>query len=185
MSAVSHMRGIGEIVGELQGRLVGIEFPDEPGVKAFDRVELFDSEDLTAAFQFLLITEQRVCVIVPLEAKFEQVFPERGAASRKLTSKREVPVVVLCSDRVLGDRRAALYGSDTEHGAYALAELALPVCVGLLLPNPNGVVGEAVNYSVLTVKDSEQGLPSRVAVAVEVNCRGGWLEADLGRSPIL
>jgi hypothetical protein len=155
MSAVSHMRGIGEIVGELQGRLVGIEFPDEPGVKAFDRVELFDSEDLSAAFQFLLITEQRVCVIVPLEAKFETVFGgASGMASRKLTSKREVPVVVLCSDRVLGDRKAALYGSDTERGAYALAELALPVCVGLLLPNPNGVVGEAVNYSVLTVKDT-------------------------------
>jgi hypothetical protein len=84
---------------------------------AFDRVELFDSEDLTGAFQFLLITEQRVCVIVPLEAKFEQVFPERGAASRKLTSKREVPVVLLCSDRVLGDRKAALYGSDTERGS--------------------------------------------------------------------
>jgi hypothetical protein len=147
---------------------------------AFGRVELFDSEDLTAAFQFLLITEQRVCVIVPLDAKFEQVFQVR-----KLTSKRNAPIALLCSDRVLGDRRAALWGSDTEHGAMFLAEVTLPACAGLLLPNPKGVVCEPQDYSVLTIRDTDQDQQSRVCVAVDLECKGGYLEADLGRSPVL
>jgi hypothetical protein len=152
---------------------------------AFGRVELFDSEDLTAAFQFLLITEQRVCVIVPLDAKFEQVFQVR-----KLTSKRNAPIALLCSDRVLGDRKAALWGRSepdgvTEHGAMFLAELTLPACAGLLLPNPKGVVCEPQDYSVLTIRDTDQDQQSRVCVAVDLECKGGYLEADLGRSPVL
>jgi hypothetical protein len=150
---------------------------------AFDRVEWFDSEDVTAAFQFLLLTEEKVCVIVPLDAKFESVFD-----SLKLTSKRHVPVAVLCSDRILSDRKAALWGSDTDAtmpGAMALAELVLPQVMGLLLANPNGVVGELEDYAPMVVKDTEQAQPGRVVVAVNVNCRGGYLEASLGRSPVM
>ena len=57
------------------------------------------------------------------------------------------------------------------------------------LPNckPNGVTCEPVNNSVLIVKNEKdkQNLPGRAAVALELHCRGGNLQAPLGPQPVL
>jgi hypothetical protein len=60
----------------------------------------------------------------------------------------------------------------------------LPAVTGLLLDNPGGVVGEPKNVSVLAVRETEKDLPSRVTVCIELECRGGYLEAELPTSPI-
>ena len=153
--------------------------PVDPPVTAFQRVGLFDSERLTEAFKYLLVSEQRVCVVVPLHEEFSSV-----ANHLKLISTRMLPVMILCSDRVLGDRTAALWGSDTEIGAQALMELVLPEVTGVLLPAPNKVLCEPVSDSILVVMDTEKALPGRVAVGLEVKCTGGSIEATLGKGPV-
>lgn len=183
MSATSYRRPTTEIIAEIERRMRALKVSADPGAAAaFDRVELFDAEDLVEAFRYLLITEQRVCVIVPLTEEFETQID-----GLKLVVTRSLPVAVLMSDRVLGSRKAALYGraagddgTGAELGAYALLELALPELTGLLLANPNGVMGEPQSDSVLSVRDTEKNLPNRVCVALELRCRGGRLEGKVG-----
>lgn len=263
MSASNHRRPTSEIVNAIVAVVTALKLADTV-TPAFNRIELFDSEDLVAAFQFLLITEQRVCVVVPLTEEFDNVF-----SGLKLTVKRRLPLAILCSDKVLGSRKEALWGLPAEDpiapdsfelggngnfvatwtglevgarylwtpganeigyeggpatldalngaavftaesadaqassapvgvftgslvpvgastpGAMALAELVLPLVAGPLLANPKGLVCEPQRITILTVKDTEKQLPSRVTVALEVECRGGWLEATLPKGHVL
>lgn len=258
MSASNHRRSTGEVVNAIVALVTALKLADTV-TPAFERVELFDSEDLVAAFEFLLITEQRVCVVVPLTEEFPTVFE-----GLKMTVKRKLPVAILCSDRVLGSRKEALWGApagdvaapggdhygvdDLVHyagltpgaryqwtpgdneglissgtvslneagvfvpdlasaevqgsanmpftgslrdlgistpGAMALAELALPAVTGLLLQNPGGVICVPERITILTVKDTEKNLPSRITAALEVECRGGWMEARLEKGQVL
>jgi hypothetical protein len=169
------------ILAELKARMTALKLADGT-TPAFARVELFDSESLLEAFELLTLSEQRICVIVPLDETFNT--ENRGQI---LISTRILPVALLISDRVIGDRTKALFGSAANLGAYALAELALPVVTGRLLDNPNGVTVEPVNTSVLIIKNQKekQNLPGRAAVALELQCRGGNLQAPLGPQPIL
>ncbi len=183
MSATSHRRATKEIVEALAAAAAGIVLPgSNPPVKAFGRVELFDSEDVTEAFRFLTITDQRVCVIVPLDERFE---PELAPGGLKFVWKRRLPVMALVSDRVMGDRRAALWGDgDKEIGAMGLAELCLPALSGLILEGVNKVIAEPQSMSPMSVKNTERDLPGRVTVGLEFECRGGWLETRLEKGPV-
>lgn len=189
MSATAHRRTTSEIVKAIQAICAGLVWTGTEGAPpAFDNVQLFDSEDLPEAFKFLLMVEQRVCLIVPLDEEHTEEF-----SGLKYLWRRKLPVIVLCSDRILGDRKAALFGIAADEpdggapnpGAFGLAEMVLPAVSGLLLPNPNGVICSPKTTSVLTVKDMEKDLPGRVAVGIEFECRGGWLETTLPRGPVL
>lgn len=186
MPAIVHRRGTAEIVNTVKDLVSGVALPDGqwgsagPNLaKAFQRVELFDSEQLTEAFRYLLVTEQRVCIVVPLDERFEPALQKH-----KLMMTRVLPVALLISDRVLGNRVAALWGDNDTPGASGLAELTLPAITGLLLPNPAGVVAEPFSSAVMSVKDTERSLPSRVCIGLEFHCRGGYLQSELGTSPI-
>jgi len=178
MSATSYMRGTGEIVEEIVTRMRALMLPAVDGqdpAPAFGRVELFDSENLVEAFRFLLLTEQRVCLVIPLMEGFEPEFQQL-----KLVVKRTRPVAVLVSDQVMGDRQSALWGNLDTPGAYGLLEAALPELTGLLLGAPNKVSAVPRHATAMTVKDTENDLPGRLAVVLEVECRGGRMEARLG-----
>jgi hypothetical protein len=178
-AAALHRRPTSAIVTALSTQITALQVtaPFTPGA-AFDRVELFDSEDLIAAFQYLLITQQRVCVIVPLTERHEAL-----AQNMKLIVKRSLPVALLISDRVIGNRKTALWGDQKTPGAMGLMELVLPAVTGQLLANPSGVVSAPVSTSVMSVKDTNQKLPNRITVVLELNCRGGRLEA--ATSPVV
>jgi hypothetical protein len=66
-------------------------------------------------------------------------------------------------------------------------EAVLPVVTGMLLAPPNGVTCEPINNSVIIVKNEKekQNLPGRAAVALELHCKGGHLQAPLGPIPVL
>jgi len=177
MSAENHRRKTSEIVGAIVDLLTALE---SGGEAVFGRVELFDSENVVEAFRYLLVTEQKVAVVVPLDEEFETVI-----SGLKLIVKRWLPVAILVSDRVLGKRKEALWGNDETPGAMGLMELALPAVTGLLLPNPAGVAVEPRSVSIMTIKDTEKEMPMRVTVCLEVECRGGWLQAALGAGQVL
>jgi len=182
---VSTRQPTSAIINAIIAAVTAVQLPDAGGV-AFQRVAFFDSEKLVDAFKFLFITEQRVCVIVPLEERFETVVQQP-----QLTVKRTLPVMILVSDRVLGDaqRTIALLGSNAgpviTPGAQGLMELVLLAVTGLLLPNPGGVLATPQSSCVMTISDKDRAtMPGRVAVAMEFHCQGGTLTAQLGRSPI-
>jgi hypothetical protein len=195
-TVVNNRRATVEIVKAIQTKIQALPLPDPqpvapppgndpppppPQPALFDRVALFDSEDLVEAFRFLLISEQRVCVIVPLDEHLEA--PIDGL---KLVVKRVLPVAILVSDRVLGDRSASLWGDGQgEFGASALMELVLPAVTGLLIANPNGVVALPRMISVMNVKESGKNLATRMTMLLELDCRGGWLETRLPAGMVL
>lgn len=181
--ATGHRRGVTAVVTEIKTRIAALMFAAGvlpwSGTAVFERVELFDSERLEDAFRYLTIAEKRVCVVVPLVEEFETVI---NAQQRKILVQRRLPVIVLCSDRLMGDRKGALYGTTgaaATPGAYALADLVLPAVTGQLLANPGAVVSVPKTLSPITVKDTEKTLAGRVTVGLELDCTGGWLEARL------
>lgn len=179
-AATGHFVSTGAIATALQTQLQLVKLADN-ATAAFQRVELFDCENLVEAFQTLLVSEQRIAIIVPLGGHWQE-----ESSQRKLLARRIQPVAILISDRVIGTRTQALYGGPNNPGAYALAALAVPLVSGQLLANPNGVISVPTHESVIVLKkDEKQNLPGRAAVALELECKGGWLEAPLGAGPTL
>lgn len=185
-SAKAQFKTVPEICNALKAQLQAVQLPDAflnggPAQPAFQRIELFDNENLTLAFKTLLVSEQRICLIVPLTPRWEDKANENPRVTRRV-----LPVALLISDRVIGDRNAALFGGDKNPGAYALSALALPVVTGQLISNPAGVVSMPANESIIIIKKEErENLPGRAAIALELECRGGWLSALLDVSPTL
>lgn len=175
-----HFNSGNAILTALKTAVEAVQLPGDlsGGGNALQSVKIFDSENLADAFQYLLITEQRVCVIVPLNASWSE-----ETKNTKLIVRRIFPVALLISDRVFGNRQTALLGDDSTPGALALKDLVLPAITGQLIPNPAGVICAPQQESVLTVSDTEKKLPNRITVLIEAVCRGGWIEAQT--SPVI
>ena len=180
-TATLHLVSVATIAAALKAQVAAVKLAD--GVTpAFARVELFDSESLTDAFQQLLVSEQRVCLIVPLAEHFETEVKQF-----KLITRRTVPFALLISDRVIGKRNDALFGTANNPGAYNLEALTLPLVTGQLLPNPNGVICTPTGSDVMIVKSEKEKAnhPGRAAIALELSCAGGWMESKTGPGPTL
>lgn len=170
--AEAHFSSTALIATTLQKQLQQVQLPAAGGA-AFSRVELFDVENLVAAFQTLLISEQRIAIIVPTAATWET-----SCSQQKILTRRVQPMTVLISDRILGDRTSALYGNSKNQGALNLAALAMPWIVGQLVPIPNGCISVPKSETVITLKDTARAdLPGRACVAIELDCKGGYIEA--------
>jgi hypothetical protein len=182
-AATPHFVSTGDIATALKTQVQLVKLADNT-TAAFQRVELFDSESLLEAFKILTISEQRICLIVPLTEHWET-----ETMTRKIITRKTVNVALLISDRVLGNRTTALYGDGTNAtpGAHKLVKFTLPLVIGQLLNNPNGVVSVPTSADVIIVKNEKekQNLPGRSAVALELECQGGWIEAALAVGPTL
>jgi hypothetical protein len=174
------------VKAQMDALMLDAEDPKGPGnlLKAFERVELFDVQDLTDAFRIALISEQRVCVIVVLAQQFTPQIEEQ-----KIVISRLQPIGLIISDRLLGDRVKALFGDPldaTVPGSFALAQLAMTALTGKLLPSDLGtgktkVISTPANVDSIFLKDEDkQELPGRSAVMLEINCIGGTVEARIG-----
>jgi hypothetical protein len=149
---------------------------------AFERIELFDVESLTDAFRLLIISEQRVCIILMLDEQLTTEIQEQ-----KVVTTRMQPVALLISDRRLGDRVKALWGDPADNtipGAFALEELVLPAVTGQILNSADGKakvisIPAAIN-SIFLKDEDKQELPGRAAVMLELHCNGGTLQARIG-----
>lgn len=139
---------------------------------AFGQVKIFDLSDLVEAFKWLLITDQRICVIVPTNIDWHE-----ESSHTKAIVRRSFSVALLISDRVLGDRTAALLGNNNTPGAMGLKDLVLPAVTGQLIANPSGVTSRPTREYVVHVKDNNKKLPNRVTMCLEVECRGGRIDA--------
>lgn len=146
---------------------------------AFSRVELFDDLDLDEAFKRLFLSESRIALVIYSIDEFET-----QRADRQLTIHRKQEIFVVFTDRKIGKRIDALLGTATNPGLLVLRDLVLPAIVGLLVPQPAGIVCTPVRGSIFQVADTKTKLPGRLAYMLEIALQGGWLKADVGRSPV-
>jgi hypothetical protein len=186
MSANAHfintsmvLNALSTILSDLQGLYANgqwtVDTSQPVNSPAFGSVKIFDADDLVEAFKWLTITPQRVCVIVPLAEQFQE-----ESINIKMIVRRIFPVALMISDRVMGDRTAALLGNGQTPGAMGLKDLVLPAVTGQLVPNPSGVVCVPKRAYVMSVKKKD--LPNRIAYCVELECRGGRMDANV--SPV-
>jgi len=188
-SAIDTTYSKAEIAAAFQAQLAALTLEVNDPVTgqplpAFNRIELFDVESLTDAFRLLIISEQRVCIILMLDEQLTTQIEEQ-----KLLVTRMQPIALLISDRRLGDRVKALFGDaadPTVPGAFALEKIARPAVTGKLLESdPNTgktkVISVPAAMNSIFLKDEDkQELPGRAAVMLELHCSGGTLIARIG-----
>lgn len=172
----NHLRSTKDALDALVTKLAALQWNN---AAAFARVELFDDLDLVEAFKRLLLAESRIALVIYSSDAFDT-----QRADRQITIHRKQELYVVFTDRVIGKRIDALLGTATNPGLLALRDLVLPVIVGLLVPQPNGVVCTPTRGSLLQVEDTKTKLPGRLAYLLEIELQGGWLKADVGRSPV-
>jgi len=179
MPTESNLRPTKELLDALVTALTDLLWTTDNGaVKAFDRVELFDLMDLEEAFQQLIMNQNRVALIIYDRERFDE---ERTGAQMIIRRTHELSIVF--TDRVIGNRQQALLGGPDNPGLLVLKDLVLPAVTGAILTNPKGQAGSPISGEpMLITKDKK--MPGRLAYLLEVEAQGGWLKADLGRSPI-
>ena len=149
---------------------------------AFEVVARFDSTEIERAFSELLVAHRnRVAFVVVSGESWdtEQVGSLRHA-------RRTTRMTLLVSDRVLGNRGAAIFGGPSNPGCLALKDAAMAAVCGPLIANPAGCDVQPVSADLLfveRVEDSGSKLPGRAACLVELLAYGGMLHFSRSKGP--
>jgi len=163
------MRATQEILDELVARLQAVTWTPAGGSAepAFQVVKLYDLTDIEAAFQELLVTKQRVCLVIYAGTRY----PDAGEGPGQVARRRVTEVTLLLSDRVHGGRQAAMFGGDNNPGAVKLLDRVIQELPGPLFDEVAGAVDCApVNASVLDIEDLKKTHPGRVAAQLDLDC---------------
>lgn len=149
---------------------------------AFEVVERFDSTEIERAFSQILVAHRsRVAFVVLYGESWES--PNPGLLRQSLRSTR---VALLISDRVLGDRSAAIFGGPSNPGCLALKDVAIAAVCGPLISNPAGCDVQPVSVDLMfveRVEESSTKLPGRAACLVELVVSGGSLHFNRSKGP--
>jgi hypothetical protein len=179
-ATANHLRSTKVALDALVLALSALQWAGPSGNEpAFKRVELFDDLDLPEAFKRLLLTDSRIALVIYSSDTFET-----QRADRQITVRRTQELYVTFTDRVMGKRLDALLGTANNPGLLKLRDLVLPAIIGLLVPQPNGIVSTPTRGSLLQVENTDRKLPGRLAYLLEIELQGGWLRADVGKSPV-
>lgn len=148
---------------------------DAPGgvsQPAFEQVKLYDALDFPSAMEDLTVQKGRVALVFAGDERWETMNttnPELTPVQRRRTS-----VTVAVSDRVVGDRTAAIWGDDTHPGCRLLADIAAAACRGPLFNAEPWAAG----YQTTTTRhdiSADEHMPGRAALAVEFEVYTKWL----------
>lgn len=174
---INHLRATKDALDALVGKLEALQWHSQ---NAFARVELFDDLDLAEAFKRLILVESRIALVIYSDEPF--VIERNG---RQLIVHRQHKLWIVFTDRVVGKRLEALLGGSDNPGLLVLRDLVLPTVVGVIVDTPQKVSCTPIDGSLLRVEDTDRKSPGRLAYVLEVQLDGGYLTADLGRSPIV
>ncbi len=162
------MRTTTEIIDALVAKLQALQWTpgSGPAEPAFQAVKRFDSTDLAAAFAELLVSQQRVALVVHTGDRFD----DAGTGAGQVAVRRVTEVSLVLSDRVLGKRQAAIWGTATNPGCLPLKDLALTAVGGPLIAAPGAVDCVPVHAERLTVEDLKSKQPGREACLLDLEC---------------
>ena len=182
------------VLNALKAKLEALQWTPQggPAEAAFKRVDLFDISEIETAIEELFVFKDRVCFVV-LDSEH---FDNEAATSTKVISKMTRSVALLIADRNYGKRQKALIGTDASPGVLGLKDIVLngddsgpdSSVIGLL-KNGNTdlrVFCRPVNGVFIRLQDKKrENLAGRIVYEQDIEIRGGYFEASLGRGPIL
>jgi hypothetical protein len=171
------------VLNALKTAITAIEWTPEGGEAepAFQKVELFDVDDLKTALKELLVFKDRACFIIIDEERCTS-----EVIGMKMQSRQSRTIALIITDRDYGKRAEALTGDATRPGVLALKDLILDpeneVIGGLL----DGMVVMPGFGAPIRIMDEERdNMTGRLAYELDLEIRGGFLEVRLGPGPIL
>lgn len=164
-------------VNELVTKLTALKLPasyDATEPAAFDKVKIFDLQDLAKALEELFIISNRVC-LVGLDA----VNDITSVQGRNLIVERSISVALIMSDRRYSDRQKAMMGDVTTPGAIYLETLVV-----------NGLAGELTSGSIAEPGDgrllgleaaNRDNQTGRIVFVKNLTITLGWDSVSLSR----
>ncbi len=160
---------IGSILDAIKAKLSAATWTPQsgPAEPAFGEVHLFDGTDLVAAFSELIISKSRVALVIYSGANWE---PMGSAATRRMPS-----VSIVASDRQIGKKREAIFGSATTPGALKLIEIAAVAVTGRLLDSPPCDC-RPTSEDTVAMEDLRNKQPGRYGAILDLSLSGGILE---------
>ncbi len=160
-----------QILNAIKGRLEEVQWTPPGGSpeSAFGEVRLFDSTELVEAFAQLILSKSRVALVIYTGGRWSPM-----GAMGSVGVRRIADVTVVCSDRVLGNKTEALFGSQSNPGAIALMELAAVALNARLISDPP-CDSRPTGDDMLSLKDARTTQPGRFAALLELEITGGLI----------
>lgn len=146
----------------------------DPAVAAFDKVKIFDLQDLAVAMEELFAYADRIAIIA-----LDGINHDSEVGGNSLKLKRSATVTILCADRRYSDRQKALMGDSATPGALQLQKLLVDALAGRL--SGGSVAVPAAGRLALVEHDQRRNDPGRIVFAQDFEISAGWESVSLGR----
>jgi len=161
-------------LNELVRVITAMQLPVDPfGAEklAFDKVKIFDLQDLVKAMEELFLYANRIALI-----GLDSVDHANVVSGRTLKTQRSLSISVIVSDRRFSDRRKALMGDATTPGALLLGKLL----VDTLSELPSGAV-VLPGTGRLASLESREDQTGRIVFAQDFEIATDWEAVSLSR----
>jgi len=117
-------------LSDLAAAITALKLPltfGDPAVAAFDKVKIFDLQDLAVAMEELFAFSNRIAIIA-----LDGVDHETEVGGNSLKIKRSLTLTIIMADRRYSDRQKALTGDATTPGVLLLQKLLVDAVSGKL-----------------------------------------------------
>lgn len=144
----------------------------------FEAVEKFDVTNADKAFGRVLSNQNRVCLVIWFGEEFATVMQGRDQLTRRKTKVR-----VIVSEKKLGDRQEALFGTTTTPGVLKMKDLVIEAVTGALFAeSTNDVAMTPITAFCAMIEETENRFPGRVIASIDFEGRGGTYISQLHSS---
>jgi len=144
------------------------------GANAFDKVNIFDLQELTKAMEELFLYHNRIALI-----GLDSIDHENVVAGRTLRVMRSLSVTIIVADRRFSDRQKAMMGDGTTPGALYLEKLLVDGVAGEL---PSGAVMLPGTGRLIALEnDKRKDETGRIIFAQDFDVALDWQAVSLSR----
>lgn len=144
----------------------------------FEAVEKFDITTADKAFGRVLSNQNRVALVVWFGEEFTNIMQGRDQLTRRKTKLR-----VIVSEKSLGDRQIALFGTTTTPGVLKMKDLVIETVTGpLFAETTNDVAMTPVTAFTALIEETGNQFPGRVIASIDFEGRGGTYTSQLDAS---
>lgn len=163
---------------EIVTALTALRLPVDPygaDVAAFDKIKIFDLQDLAKAMEELFLYSNRIALI-----GLDSVGHENLISGRTLKTARSLDVTVIMSDRRYSDRQKALMGDTTTPGALLLQKLVVDGVAGEL---PSGTIAQPGTGRLVALENEKRkDETGRILFAQDFTLNTSWAAESLTRA---
>lgn len=170
-------RSTAAVLDAIQAALTALQLANTP---AFQKVVQFEIDDFEQALRDLVITEDRVAMVVWTGEAYEL---ERGISI--LTVKRMPTFEVIFADFALSSPLAAKHGDESQPGVLGLLDVVLPALTGVILDESTADAEDAVYLvpagleRLIITREDQEKLPGRQVLVLSLTGSGQSLQVGV------